>query len=229
MNYYQHHIGDFKRDTNFLTHEERSVYLELMWIYYDEEHPLVNDLDLLARKCKANKGQIEDILNLFFILDDDGFWTHSRINEELSKMADKSEKASEAANVRWEKYRKKANQTQSKRNANAMQTHSERNANGMLPIYPIPNNPITHSKNSVQMHPNFDIFWKAYPNPKKKKEAIRLWNKYKPDLEKCLKAIEWQKDTEQWRVKGMIPLPTTWLNNAQWEDEPIKKIYRELG
>lgn len=84
------------------------------------------------------------------------------------------------------------------------------------------------TSNNGQVDPDFFLFWQAYPNRKKKKEAIRIWSKLKPDITKCLQALSWQKDTEQWR-KGIIPHPTTWLNNAQWEDEPIKKIYRSLG
>jgi uncharacterized protein YdaU (DUF1376 family) len=44
MHYYQHHIGDFIKDTSFLTNEEVGIYLKLLWIYYDTEKPLPNSL-----------------------------------------------------------------------------------------------------------------------------------------------------------------------------------------
>jgi len=67
----------------------------------------------------------------------------------------------------------------------------------------------------------FEDFWKAYPNKKDKQKAIVSWAKREPDLQKVLKALKVQKNSEQW-IKDdgrFIPLPTTWLNGARWEDE----------
>ena len=71
----------------------------------------------------------------------------------------------------------------------------------------------------------FDKFWEAYPNKKDKQKAIKAWTKHQPDVVNVLKAIVVQKNSEQWKKDNgqYIPLPTTWLNGARWEDEIEKK------
>ena len=71
----------------------------------------------------------------------------------------------------------------------------------------------------------FDEFWKSYPNKKDKQKAIMSWTKNEPDLQKVLKALKVQKNSEQWTKEDgrFIPLPTTWLNGARWEDEASGK------
>ena len=73
----------------------------------------------------------------------------------------------------------------------------------------------------------FDKFWEAYPNKKDKQKAIKAWIKHQPDIVNVLKAIVVQKNSEQWKKDNgqYIPLPTTWLNGARWEDEvKTKKV-----
>lgn len=67
---------------------------------------------------------------------------------------------------------------------------------------------------------SFDAFWSAYPLKKGKGTAERAWHKYNPDLQTVLKAIEAQKQTDQWTKDGgkFIPYPATWLNGKRWED-----------
>ena len=67
----------------------------------------------------------------------------------------------------------------------------------------------------------FEDFWRAYPNKKDKQKAIKAWSKHKPDLKKVLSAVKTQSQSDQWtKDEGrFIPLPTTWLNGARWEDE----------
>ena len=71
----------------------------------------------------------------------------------------------------------------------------------------------------------FDKFWEAYPNKKDKQKAIKAWAKHQPNLPKVLKALKAQKNSEQWKKDNgqYIPLPTTWLNGARWEDEVDNK------
>ncbi|MFA5424551.1 MAG: hypothetical protein WC374_11920, partial [Phycisphaerae bacterium] len=71
---------------------------------------------------------------------------------------------------------------------------------------------------------NFELFWKAYPRKAGKKKAQEWWEKHKPNgelLEKILKAILEQSQTEQWQKDGgkFIPHPITWLNQERWNDE----------
>jgi len=86
MHYYQHHIGDFIKDTNFLTNEEVGIYLKLLWLYYDTEKPLPDSLDVLSMKvsCRDNKSDLLEILETFFTLID-GKWHHIRCDKEIAE------------------------------------------------------------------------------------------------------------------------------------------------
>jgi hypothetical protein len=72
--------------------------------------------------------------------------------------------------------------------------------------------------NTQKEHNNFDEFWSAYPNKAAKAQAVRAWNKHKPDLQVILDALEWQKETDGWK-RGFVPMASTYINNARWEDE----------
>ena len=85
MHYYQHHIGDFIKDTSFLTNEEVGIYLKLLWLYYDSKQPLPNSLFELSMKVNAREQQnsLDSILNMFFTLRND-LWHHNRCDKEIS-------------------------------------------------------------------------------------------------------------------------------------------------
>ncbi|MYM81105.1 DUF1376 domain-containing protein [Duganella sp. FT50W] len=84
MNHYPHHIGDFDRATRHLTRLERSVYRDMMDIYYDTEHPLTLDVDSLCRRIIARTNEertaVEQVLNEFFTKTERG-WMHFRCEE----------------------------------------------------------------------------------------------------------------------------------------------------
>lgn len=86
MNFYPHHIGDFLKDTNFLSNEEQMIYLKLIWLYYDTEQPLPDDILVLSMKCNCRDKETElnGILGLFFKADGDT-WRHTRCDAEIAK------------------------------------------------------------------------------------------------------------------------------------------------
>lgn len=73
----------------------------------------------------------------------------------------------------------------------------------------------------VKVSDGFSEFWSAYPRKVGKSEAGKAWQKHKPDLAVVLKALEAQKQSDQWQRDGgkFIPHPSTWLNQKRWEDE----------
>lgn len=89
MNFYPHHIGDFLKDTNFLSNEEQMIYLKLIWLYYDTEQPLPDDTLVLSMKCNCRDKETElnGILGLFFKADGDT-WRHTRCDAEIAKYHD---------------------------------------------------------------------------------------------------------------------------------------------
>lgn len=74
----------------------------------------------------------------------------------------------------------------------------------------------------------FTTFWSAYPKKVGKGKAEKAWKKIPTPattLEAILKALEWQKKSEQWAKEygTYIPHPATYLNEKRWEDEPNGK------
>lgn len=88
MNYYPHHIGDFDRATRHLTRIERSVYRDLLDVYYETEQRLTLNLPALCRKIIASTNEevtaVEQTLNEFFTKTPTG-WYHERCEEELDR------------------------------------------------------------------------------------------------------------------------------------------------
>jgi uncharacterized protein YdaU (DUF1376 family) len=81
VNYYSHHIGDFNNATRHLTRIERSIYRDMMDLYYDSEGPLTLEMPALCRKVLARTEEestaVQQVLNEFFNRTEQG-WHHSR-------------------------------------------------------------------------------------------------------------------------------------------------------
>lgn len=70
----------------------------------------------------------------------------------------------------------------------------------------------------------FAMFWAEYPKKVGKQAAYKTWSKLNPSDEltqTIIKAVEYQRSSEQWQKNGgqYIPNPATWLNQGRWEDE----------
>jgi phage replication O-like protein O len=81
-----------------------------------------------------------------------------------------------------------------------------------------------NSKETIYTRENFDLFYRAYPKRKARRDAQRAWTKLNPDeslVYAILTALEKQKSSLDWKKDGgqYIPLPATWLNGRRWEDE----------
>jgi len=72
---------------------------------------------------------------------------------------------------------------------------------------------------------DFNVFWKNYPKKAGKGKALTAWSKLikrkdAPTIKEVTKAIEEQKQTQQWQNDLYIPHPTTWINQRRWLDDP---------
>lgn len=68
----------------------------------------------------------------------------------------------------------------------------------------------------------FEKFYKAYPRKAARANAVKAWDKLKPNDELChtmAVALKKQMKCEQWQDKTKIPHPATWLNGQRWLDE----------
>lgn len=86
MKHYPHHIGAFDKATRHLTRIERSVYRDLIDLYYDTECRLTLDKNALCRRILARSNEestaVEQVLNEFFTQTPTG-WYHDRCEEEI--------------------------------------------------------------------------------------------------------------------------------------------------
>jgi hypothetical protein len=133
-----------------------------------------------------------------FEFDEDRFWSESLLRR-LQIKYDKSEKARESANRRWNNHKKKTD-------ANAMRTHSEGNASKL---------------NETKLNKYlFDNFWDDYDYKKERKKCETKWKSI-PDKEKELirEFIPIYKAYVQ-RVDYLeLKYPYTFLNSAIWNDD----------
>jgi uncharacterized protein YdaU (DUF1376 family) len=131
MYYYEHHIGDYRRDTGHLTLLEHGIYRQLLDTIYITESPLTSDLSELMRshcvRMADEQKALENVLKDFFELTDSGY-THGRCERVINTFKAKSESAKASAKARW------ANKSDNKQdvNANGMRTVCETDAFGML-------------------------------------------------------------------------------------------------
>lgn len=216
MNYYKFHVGDYRRDTAHLSLVEHGIYRQLIDQYYLSETPLP-EIQKLMRSLSIRNAEDErslaNVLSDFFELTDDGY-IHKRCDLEIDAFHQKSTKAKESANERWERVKRE-------RDANAMRTHSEGNANHK----PLTNKPLTNTPLPPKGDEDFVSFWKQYPKKDGKGYAIKAWEKAKknktlPHIQAVLLAIEREKQSTKWLKDNgqFIPNPATWINGQGWEN-----------
>lgn len=133
MHYYQHHIGDFIKDTTHLDDHQLATYLRMLWAYYTSESPITGDFEDIAFAMRTDEKTVRLLLRHFFTEAPDG-WHHTRCDKEIADYHSKAEKARNSANARW-------------KNADAMRTHSERNPNE--PVFDANQEPRTNNQEPV--------------------------------------------------------------------------------
>lgn len=98
MHYYQHHIGDYRRDTIHLSLLEHGAYRQLMDCYYLAESPLPTEPEALFRKLVARTEEereaVRIVLAEFFRLTPEG-WIHTRCDREIESFRAKVDQARE--------------------------------------------------------------------------------------------------------------------------------------
>ena len=100
MHYYQHHIGDFIRDTANLNDHQLATYLRMIWSYYDSEKPISGDLEDVAFAMRSDEKTVRLLLRHYFTETPEG-WLHNRCEKEISNFHSKKEKAKASAKARW--------------------------------------------------------------------------------------------------------------------------------
>lgn len=216
MYYYQHHIGDFIKDTANLDDHQLATYLRMIWAYYSSERPISGEMEDVAFAMRSDEKTVRLLLRHFFIETTNG-WTHARCDREIEEYRAKGEKARTSANARWNK--EKTMQPQCVRIANASVSDANQE--------PITKNqePSTNIDNTVDSKTEllgFDDFWNAYDKKVEKPAAEKSWKRIGPSQELIdqilIAAAVYVESTPE---KTFRKNPSTWLNNKCWLDEVI--------
>ena len=113
MKHYPHHIGDFDKATRHLTRIERSIYRDLIDLYYDTEQALTLDMPALCRRIIARSNEestaVEQVLNEFFTETPTG-WYHDRCEAEIEAYRNNSSQKAQAGKASAEAKRLKKQQ-----------------------------------------------------------------------------------------------------------------------
>ncbi len=90
-------------------------------------------------------------------------------------------------------------------------------------------NHIIRSKKVIkkEINKDFELFWNAYPKKIGKKKVEDKFNSIDFPIDKILKNIELQKQSDQWQTQQYIPNPETYLNQERWEDEVVLEVKPE--
>lgn len=121
------HPGDYLADAAHLTTIEHGAYFLLILNYWQRGAALAADDRKLARICRltdAEWAEVKPSLAEFFT-EEDGLWKHKRIEAELVKAAEKSEKARASIAKRYAP----VNQTKNERATNELRSYNDRNTN----------------------------------------------------------------------------------------------------
>jgi uncharacterized protein YdaU (DUF1376 family) len=226
MHYYQHHIGDFIKDTSFLTNEEVGIYMKLIWLYYDTENPLPKNIALLTAKVNARGKQdiVQNILDIFFY-ESEGYYCHNRCAQVIADYHKQLETASKAG---------KASAVKRKLNAQTATVQQESNDRSTTVQPTINQEPITINQEPVGGGGRVIEFKIANPPPASEftysSQKFSMYGDWTPsDSFETLAKIAGMKLGDDYPVDEFLEFRTYWVTQpnmqrtqGEWEHAFIK-------
>jgi len=203
--YMQLYVSDYLADTAHLTAQQHGAYLLLLMNYWQKGKPLDNTnerLQYVARMTGEEWEANKDIFAEFFWIDGDT-WSHTRIDNDLEKVREKSEKASKAG----------------QRSFSVRSTGVEHSFNHK-----------DKEEDKDNIKEGFDEFWEIYPRKAGKQEARKVFQRALSNatLAEILEgARRYAADPN--RQPQFTAHPATWLNQGRWSDEPLPPRSPENG
>jgi uncharacterized protein YdaU (DUF1376 family) len=213
------YVADYLADTSHLGAAESGAYLHLI-MHYWLKGSLPQDHKQLAKIARMSLKQFNRALPIiapFFNPD----WTHNRIDQELEKVKEISEKRRGAVLQRKDRSNTNVPTNVEQKNTHS-HSHSHIQSKSQSNIQSKSNN-----NNTLRATPEFDLFWSAYPNKVKKFEALKAWHKA-IKTEEPLKIIEGLKNFRFSDDPQFNPHPSTWLNQRRWLDEPLPEPKKKM-
>ncbi len=231
MHYYRYNIGDFDRATRHLTRTERSIYRDLLDLYYDTEARISLDMTAVCRLVLARSDEertaVEQVLTEFFSRTATG-WFHSRCEDEIADYhANQSQKATAG------KASAAAKRLRKQQALNENSTGVEQTNNGASTKH----KPLTTKQKEEDQEPlsaaqtddpsRFDEFFREYPRDEGKKKARAAWDKHKIEriADRVIADVRRRKLHHGPWLDNIIPHATTYINGERWNDaiDPKRK------
>tara|TARA_R110002126_G_scaffold291682_1_gene455211 strand:+ start:6539 stop:7387 length:849 start_codon:yes stop_codon:yes gene_type:complete len=237
MHYYQHHVSDFNNATRYLSRLERSIYRDLLDMYYEQESAIDGtDMQSLERRLLARSTDEQQALVFVlteFFENQNGFYFNNRCESEIKKYQDKLETAIKAGKASAEARRKKARKKQRVEpdsasdiaEFNGRSTDVKQALNdGTTNQEPLTNNqePLTNTNDDGEKALNipFDVFWKTYAKSVAKDKCEVKWeflsDKVREQVMQHLPAYVASTPIKKFRKD-----PMTYLNKKGWLDDII--------
>lgn len=219
------YVAEYMADTSHLTALEDGVYMRLIMIYWQRQAPLPDDdvkLHRIARVTPDEWAAMRETIAEFFTAEE-GLWRHKRIDAELAKLQEKSQKASAAGRQSANKRSTPVERPLNERSASVEQTPNHVGIGlreGKKPTTP----PVVPPRGDGTQ--DFDRFWQAYPrrpqNPRKPAEklfAAAVKKGAKPD--DLIAAAE--RYAAEMAAAGKLNTEfvcqaQTWLRQDRWKD-----------
>lgn len=178
MHSYHHNIKTFNSATRHLTRVERSLYRDLIELYYDTEKPLTGCFDRLARLVIAHsdeeKKALEYVLTEFFELTGD-VYTHNFCDDEIEKFQANSSAKAKAGRASAEVRKKKA--------AERKQQREQQKEQDSTPVEQV----LNESEASVHNHkPRTNNHKPRTSSDNTKPPSATKSKKFNPDVSLCL-------------------------------------------
>lgn len=202
--WYSYYPSDIEADTADLTLEEFGAYQRLLNFHFlrDSIPSDIKRISLILRVSPQKARKLWSVLSQFFH-EKDGAFYQKRMQKEIAKGIEKSQKLADAGRL--------GGLAKAKANAKA-------NAKAI----PQPQPQLHKDKTpSVQTASRFDEWWDAYDLKKNRKGALAIWKRRKLDNladELIADAIHRHANDGGWK-RGYQPHPTTYLNGDRWNDE----------
>jgi uncharacterized protein YdaU (DUF1376 family) len=205
--YMQLYVSDYLADTAHLTAQQHGAYMLLLMNYWQRGKALDNSNERLSHVARLSPEEWADAkptLEEFFIVEGN-LWTHTRVEDDLEKIREKSAKASFAGK-----------RSVVARNLNERSTNAEQALN-----HKEEDKEEEEDKDIIKKDV-FDEFWKIYPLKVGKGAALKAFQKAirTTDPEMVIRgATRYKLDPN--RVEGYTAHASTWLNAQRWLDEPL--------
>lgn len=180
------------------------IFWSIIEDLYHNTNVLRLDYDGIAYELRADVNMVKSVINDFdlFVLDGDEFGSTS-IEKRLQERAEKSRKATESINSRWEKIR----------------SNKESDTNVLRPEYERNTIKERKGKEKKENKIDFELFWSAYPVKVGKAKCKPKWDRLPIETQQLI-----LDRLPAWLAYKPFPTynhpnPETFFNQKRWEDE----------